>query len=482
MPTPQDTGSTRNQRPARAPKHAKHAAPTSHAAPARRRSSSRPAGSSPSSTGSHRRTGSAPHARVQASPERRVNHYAVASHSTPRRRRGTPVGLIIAIVLAVVLVGVGGFFVVRHFLNPYEGTRVEDGQMVTVEIPDGSSGTQIVQILLDAGVIHSSKDFRHAVQEQNADQSLRCGTYTFETGSDPAEVVRQLVAGPNSSEGQLQIPEGLTVKQTAEVVEETYGIPVDDFLEQAKASNYVDDYAFLKEAASDSLEGFLYPKTYNLAGKEVTADAVIRLMLSQYETELGNIDTESARKKLAERYNSLNVPDYDLLKIASIIEKESIAEEDRDKVSSVFYNRLNTGMNLQSDATMGYVTGGAVTTEDLQADSPYNTYLYGGLPPTPICSPSMWALEAAMNPADTNYLFFFIIEDGNYSNHTFTETYEEHSAAYAAALEEQAAANAGGTGEEGEAAEGDAGADADAGDNAETAEAPEDAAPVDEGE
>ena len=457
MPTSQDTGSTQRPRKARPAQRAKHAA---HAAPARAHAKRpRPQGQA--------------RAHAKAAPAgRRVNHYDVGSHAVPQRRRGVPVAAIVAIVLAVVLVGVGGFFVIRHFLNPYEGTRVEDGQTVTVEIPEGSSGSEIVQLLLDAGVIHSSKDFRSAVQAQNADQSLRCGTYTFVTGSDPADVVAQLVAGPNSSEGQLQIPEGLTIQKTAEVVEETYGIPVDDFLEQAKASNYVKDYPFLEEAANDSLEGFLYPKTYNLAGKDVTADSVIRLMLSQYQTELGNIDTEAARKKLAERYNNLNVTDYDLLKIASIIEKESIAEEDRDKVSSVFYNRLNTGMNLQSDATMGYVTEGLVTSEDLQSDSPYNTYLYGGLPPTPICSPSMWALEAAMNPADTNYLFFFIIEDGNYSNHTFSETYEEHSSAYEIALQEQAAAAANGTGDEGGATEGEpeAAAEADATADAETAE------------
>jgi UPF0755 protein len=90
---------------------------------------------------------------------------------------------------------------------------------------------------------------------------------------------------------------------------------------------------------------------------------------------------------------------------------------------------------------MGYETGGNVTSEDLAVDSPYNTYLYKGLPPTPICSPSLWAIEAAMAPADTEYLYFFIIEDGVYSNHTFSKTYEEHHSAYVKALEEQAAAN-----------------------------------------
>lgn len=308
---------------------------------------------------------------------------------------------------------------------------------MTVAIAEGSDGVTIIQTLLDAGVIHSSKDFMRAVNEQNADQSLRSGTYTFTTGSDPSDVVRQLVAGPNTSEAQLQVPEGLTVDQTSQLVEETLGVPSADFVQQAKASNYVDDYPFLKEAGHDSLEGFLYPKTYNLAGMEKTADAIIRMMLSQFEAEFAALDTDAARKGILDRYG-LNATDYDLIKIASIIEKEALNEDDRTKVSSVFYNRLSINMALQSDATIGYVNGGQVDTE---AESPYNTYLYKGLPPTPICSPSEWAIEAAMNPSDTDYLFFFIIEDGDYSNHTFTKTFEEHDAAYAAALAELRARN-----------------------------------------
>ena len=354
-------------------------------------------------------------------------HFAEEMPSIGRR-----VLLIAGIALALVVVLAGGFFVVRTFVTPYEGARVEDGQPVTVVIAEGSDGQTIIRTLLDAGVIHNRKDFMRAVNEQNADQSLRSGTYTFLTGSDPAEVVRQLVSGPNTSEGQLQVPEGLTIQQTAQLVEESLGISANEFLQQAKASNYVNDYPFLKDVGNDSLEGFLYPKTYDFAGREATADEVIRMMLSQFESEFSMLDADAARKEIMDRYG-LNALDYDFIKLASIIEKEALNEDDRAKVSSVFYNRLKISMALQSDATIGYVNGGLVDTE---ADSPYNTYLYKGLPPTPICSPSEWALEAALHPADTDYLFFFIIEDGDYSNHTFNETFEQHSADYSRALEE----------------------------------------------
>ena len=363
----------------------------------------------------------------------------VPKHSAYGSRGNRPTVIaLVAVVVALALV-VGGFFVVRSLLHPYEGARVEDGQSVTVTIPEGADGARIIQQLLDAGVIHSSKDFRRAVNDQNADQSLRCGTYTFTTGMDPAQVVTQLVSGPNTAEGQLQVPEGLTVQQTAELVESSLGIPATEFVDKAKASLYVSDYSFLKEAGNDSLEGFLYPKTYDFGGKQPSAEDVIRMMLSQFQTELAAVDVEGARKDIYNRYG-LNATMYDLIKIASIIEEEARNEEDRPKVASVFYNRLRNNMALQSDATMGYVTGGTITAEDLKSSSPYNTYMYKGLPPTPISSPSEWAIDAAMHPSETDYLFFFIIESENYSNHTFTKTFEEHDAAYQAALAEQAAA------------------------------------------
>ena len=361
---------------------------------------------------------------------------------------GRTVLIVAGVAVALIAVIAGGFFVVRNVLHPYEGAHVEDGLSVTVEIAEGSDGQTIIQQLLDAGVIHSSKDFRRAVAAQNADQSLRSGTYTFVTGSDPADVVRQLVSGPNTTEGLLQVPEGLTVMQLSEVVEQALGISATDFLAQAKASSYVADYPFLKEANNDSLEGFLYPKTYSFAGRQETPDEVIRMMLDQYVSEVESLDIDGACSKLSQRYN-LNVTKYDVLKIASIIEKEVGNHEDGYKVSSVIYNRLNNNMLLQSDATMMYVTGGGVSVTDLRTDSPYNTYLYKGLTPTPVCSPSLTAIQEAMEPADTDYLYFLLIDDGSYSNHTFSRTLQEHEAAIAQSRSERGGASADTTTSEG---------------------------------
>lgn len=404
-----------------------------------KRSASRPSSGNPSRTGTSKKVQANGAVGYKSSVSSKGGKHRRPSHAAVKKK-GFPVWGIFLILLLVAGLGVGGFFLVQYVLNPYEGARVEDGQEVTVVIPEGSTGADITQILLDAGVIHSSKDFRKAAQEQNADQSLMPGTYSFLTGSDPSEVIAQLMAGPNSNEGMLQVPEGLTVTQTAQLVESSLGIPQKEFVEQAKASNYVDDYSFLSAAGKDSLEGFLYPKTYDFSGKEVSADAVIRLMLDQYAAEVDSLDLNSYEQVLSDRYN-LNVTDYDILKIASIIEKEALNEDDRTKISSVFYNRLSSGTALESDATMSYVTGGAVSADDLKTDSAYNTYLHKGLPPTPICSPSLWAIMAALEPAETDYYFFFIIDDGVYSNHTFSKTFEEHHEAYKKALKEQAEAN-----------------------------------------
>lgn len=354
-----------------------------------------------------------------------MSHAAVP----PKRHHAGVIVLVVA--LALVVIG-GGAYLFRNRLGldgMFENLvrqPVAAGQDVTITVPEGSSGSTIVQQLVDAGVVSDSASFLRAVQKQNAEQSLKPGTYHFVTGSDPNDVVSQLVEGPNSTENQLKLAEGLTVSRTADVVESSLGISRDDFLSQAKASNYASDYAFLDGVQDDSLEGFLYGKTYDFSGKEQTPDSVIRMMLDQYANEVSSLDFASSEAAIKARYG-VTMSDYDIIKMASIIEKEALTDDDRANISSVFYNRLAAGMALQSDATMGYVTGGEVSAEDLQQQSPYNTYLNKGLPPTPICSPSLASIQAALNPAQTNYYYFWITEN----DHAFSETYEQHQQAIA---------------------------------------------------
>lgn len=344
------------------------------------------------------------------------------------------VGIIAALIAVVLIV-----FVACSVLNSSDdATEIPAGQEVTITIPEGSGAATIYAELSDAGVLSNQEEFYEELRAQGAEQSLKSGTYSFVTGEDVSKVVKQLVEGPNTTESRLVVAEGLTEARLASEVESSLGISQDDFLNQAKASNYVNDYPFLSEAQNDSLEGFLYPKTYDFSGKDVSSDLVIRTMLDQYQAEVEPLDLDAAAATLASSYG-IELDGYDLLTIASIIEREAVTDDDRPLVASVFYNRLRDGMPLQSDATMGYVTGGEVTADDLKQESPYNTYLNTGLPPTPICTPSMTSIQAAMAPASTDYLYFLIIENGNYSNHTFSRTYEEHQEAIDKALADQAA-------------------------------------------
>lgn len=343
------------------------------------------------------------------------------------------------VLVAVAVVAAIGFVVVPRFLGAgHEGKTVEAGKTVTVNIPEGSGGSAIAQKLYDAGVISDKEAFATEVKRQEADSKLKSGTYVFVTGGDVAEVVSRLVTGPNSNKGTVTVAEGLTVKKTAKVVSESLGISTEDFLAQAKASNYSAQYAFLANAQNDSLEGFLYPTKYDFGSeKNVTADTVIKAMLDKYQSEVASLDFASAEATIKSQYG-VTMSDYDIIKLASIIEREAISEDDRGKVASVFYNRLKAGMPLQSDATMSYVTGGEVTADDLKTQSPYNTYLNKGLPPTPICTPSLASIKAALAPDTTDYMYFLIIEKGDYSNHTFSTTYEDHQKAIEKAKADQA--------------------------------------------
>lgn len=342
------------------------------------------------------------------------------------KRNGAFPFVMLLVVLAVMGVVAAGFLVVPKLFQRNQPVADEypSGEEVIVVIPDGSGGAAIAQLLIDNHVISDESAFYQEVQKQNADTNLKSGTYQFITGATISEVVKQLVSGPNATQYQLKLAEGLTVSQTAANVESQLGISADEFLGQAKASNYVDDYPFLENVSDDSLEGFLFAKTYSMSDDDASADAVIRTMLDQYNTEVASLDMAKARDTLRERYG-IDISDYGLIKVASIIEKEAVTEEDRPLVASVIYNRLSIGMAIQSDATMMYVTGGEVTADDLQTDSPYNTYLYTGLTPTPICSPSLASIQAAMDPSETKYLYFFI----NDKVHQFSETYEEHQQA-----------------------------------------------------
>lgn len=343
-----------------------------------------------------------------------------AKRSENRRVKPYVMAALAVVALLIVIATVMAYLNSRSQDNA-QTASITAGEHIKVTIPSGANAARIAQLLVQERVISDGKAFLSAIQKQDVASKIKSGTYELVAGSDYQQLIDRLIQGPNSSENALVVPEGFTVDKLADLVSQQFGISRDDFLAQAKASNYVDEFPFLKDAQNDSLEGFLWPKTYDFSSTTPTSDAIVKLMLTQYKTETANLDFEGAQQNIKQQYG-ITMSRYDFIKLASIIEKEALIDEDRPLIASVMFNRLKADMPLQSDATMGYVTKGKVTPQDLKSDSPYNTQNKKGFPPTPICSPGIASLSAAMLPATTDNYYFWITKD----EHKFSKTYDEH--------------------------------------------------------
>ncbi len=362
--------------------------------------------------------------RVHAMGERQFRTYDT-TFIQPRRSKGPTV---FAIVLcAIVIIALLFFFVSCSGGCSSDSSKLAaNGTQVSVTVNNGDSVSTIATTLQNAGLLSKTKDFTDRVKSLGMESALMPGAYTIVAGTSVDDIIKALAAGP--PEETFTVPEGSTIAKTADIVEEAYGgsITADQFKAAAQnASAYTADYPFVADAYNNSLEGFLFPKTYKIEDGD-TADSVVRKMLTQYQTETASLNYTYS--------TSRNLTSYDVLIIASMVEREAAADN-RATVASVFYNRLSAGMQLQSDATVAYVVNGDPTPADLKVDSPYNTYLNYGLPAGPICSPGLDSLQAACAPEKTNYLYFYFAEgsDGNMV-YSFSENYEEHQDAIGGTL------------------------------------------------
>jgi UPF0755 protein len=329
----------------------------------------------------------------------------------------------------VILLAVIAFLMFTKIISAVNDStnKLSDGTKVEVTIAKNAGARDIAQTLESNGLINDSSAFLDAAKAKNKDTLLLPGKYVFTVGMTNEQLVDALAAGPSETGAKLTIREGLTIEQTAQVVEQTCGIPAADFTNLAhKADAYVKDYPFLDGVYNNSLEGFLYPATYSVPDG-ASADDVIRMLLTQFSVKTANVDWSYA--------DSHGLSHKDVIAIASMIEREAGTEAERPLVSSVIYNRLALGMKLQICSTVVYVLGpdardyGAnpLLYVDLNVDSPYNTYLHDGLPPGPICSPRLSSIEAAAAPAQTKYLYYVLTSTDR--THTFCATAEEFEAA-----------------------------------------------------
>ena len=355
------------------------------------------------------------------------------SYIRPKQKKGPLIALAVCAVLVLGLL-IWGVLTLTSSCSASPELLPEDEQ-ATIVVSQGASAQTIASDLQKAGLIATTNEFISRVNEMDASAALLPGTYVISGGTSLDAIIAKLMAGPDADGIALTIPEGFTLSAIASRVEEvTSGsVTADDFtLAASDASVYATDFPFLADAGTNSLEGFLFPKTYSLKDG-VTADSIIRMMLSQYQTEIASLDFSYA--------TSCGLTNYDALVLASIVEKESPDDVDvRAKVAAVFYNRLTTDGApaygyLGSDATTAYELGGDVSGYDWTTQSPYNTRVTKGLPPTPICSPSLGSLEAVCSPAadfGDYYFFSFWENDSGETEYFFDKTYEDHQATIAA--------------------------------------------------
>jgi UPF0755 protein len=296
---------------------------------------------------------------------------------------------------------------------------VEPDQPVEVVITLGSSGQDIGALLAARGVVHSALEFEVAVRNVDAAQRLQAGTYKMLTLMDPGEVVAMLVSGPAPTVYRLTVIEGLRVEEMLVALAELTPHEYSDF-EDALVSGAV--VTSLKEMPTEvtlaDWEGLLFPDTYEFT-RSAGAESILQRMASQMEQRVKSIDWSN--------WKSLGYTEYEGIILASLIETEVLLDEERPTVSSVIHNRLAVGMKLDIDATVLYALGTRdVTRFDRTVESPYNTYLVGGLPPTPIASPGRASLVAASEPEETEYIFYVLADvDGH---HAFAVTLDEHIA------------------------------------------------------
>ncbi|REJ21412.1 MAG: endolytic transglycosylase MltG [Bacillaceae bacterium] len=336
--------------------------------------------------------------------------------------------LTVLIAFVVIFAGVigGGYLYVRSALKPVDPDNKEP---VKVQIPIGSSVSQIASILEKNDIIKSAIVFKYYVKFKN-ESGFQAGSYQFNQSMTIQEIVERLKKGELMGEAaiKLTIPEGLQLSEIADIIakhtpyskkEIMNQLTNQQFIKQMqkKYPNTITDDIF-NGRIKYALEGYLYPATYSFYEESPPLSEIIETMIKKTDEML-----VPYRNKMKE----LSLSTHQFLTLASLVEEEATEKADREKIASVFYNRLEKNMPLQTDPTVLYSLGKhkeRVYYKDLEVNSPYNTYKNKGLPPGPIANAGKQSLDAVANPADTNYFYFLATKEGEV---IFTKTLDEHN-------------------------------------------------------
>ena len=333
---------------------------------------------------------------------------------TPISRFQRPiVKTILAVSFSAVFLMVISVGIVLH--NIFLSAAADIGQQAEIRVEHGDSLAAVVRRLRDQKIIANGFFFSIWARFSGAEKKIHPGLYRFETGVSPREVLDRLVNGKGIFQ-TVTIPEGMTVKEIATLLERLQIADKERFLAEAANPNLLASLGLHDKG----IEGYLFPSTYHFTPSTPERN-IIMTMAEQFR--------KMSQPLLVQQDSPMQLTPHEILTLASIVEKETGVEAERPLISAVFHNRLKRQMPLQSDPTVIYGVkefNGNLTRKDLNDPNPYNTYRIVALPPGPICNPSLSSIRAARHPADVPFLYFVSKNDGS---HLFSETIEAHNQA-----------------------------------------------------
>jgi UPF0755 protein len=324
--------------------------------------------------------------------------------------------LLLSLLLLVVLAVAASAWWIRQEITSSYYAGPDEGAFVN--IPRGAGPRTIANMLADAGVVRSALPFYLYVRWTGSGRHLQAGEYLFNSPATPPQVLDRIARGDIYFIA-VTVPEGLTARETLELVARNGVGSLPEMTALLTRTEWIRDLA----PHARNLEGYLFPETYRFT-RAISSEEIVKSMVSQFRTQY---------EKLTRRFSAApGWTTHRIVTLASLVEKESGKESERPLVASVFSNRLERGMPLACDPTIIYALklagrfDGNIRKPDLTMESPYNTYTHPGLPPGPIANPGASSLEAAIHPANTDYLFFVSRNDGT---HQFSSDYRTHSLA-----------------------------------------------------
>jgi UPF0755 protein len=340
--------------------------------------------------------------------------------------------LFVLFILTAAAAGGVSYWIYSSLSKPHQHSKANQ----FIEISKGSNPNEIIEKLASEGILASALPTQIYIRSFGDASKIRAGEYKFDSPISPLQVLKELEKGEQRTT-KLTIPEGFTRFDIAKRIAE--GFPLNPPMDEKEVLSLMDDVSLIKDfdAQAKNLEGYMFPSTYNFP-KNTTAQQIIKTMVEQFK--------KTWKPEWNDRAKQLGRTPHEIVTIASLIETESKFDDERAIVASVINNRLAKSIPLGIDQTAVYIAkmqnrwDGVINKSDLEVDSPYNTRKYGGIPPGPISSVSESALEAALNPAKTDYIYYVLNVEKNDGSHNFYASaadFERGKAAYQVWLEQQ---------------------------------------------